>query len=79
MQEDKPISEVAELEQPGKALNLIAALTERVQKAKASRCENADVHKLPKPKKAVTMKKSAAKPTKTTTAEMTSARGRRSM
>jgi DNA end-binding protein Ku len=46
--EDKPLPEVAEPEQPAKVLDLMAALTESVEKAKASRGEDADVHEMPK-------------------------------
>ncbi|MFI5477359.1 hypothetical protein ACIA6D_45405 [Streptomyces cacaoi] len=49
--ENKPLPEAPEPEKPGKVLDLMAALTESVQKAKASRGEDADVHELPKPKK----------------------------
>jgi DNA end-binding protein Ku len=44
--------------QPGKVVDLMAALTESVQKARASRGEDADVHTLPKKKAA---KKTARK------------------
>ncbi|MEU5366543.1 Ku protein [Streptomyces sp. NPDC005925] len=54
-----------ETEQPGKVVDLMAALQESVQKAQASRGEGpADVHKMPKkktPAKKQTAKKTAAK------------------
>jgi DNA end-binding protein Ku len=50
--EDRPLPEVAEPEQPAKVLDLMAALTESVEKAKASRGEDADVHEMPKKKTA---------------------------
>ncbi|WP_328433045.1 hypothetical protein [Streptomyces sp. NBC_00425] len=37
--EDKPLPEAPEPDKPGKVLDLMAALTESVQKAKASRGE----------------------------------------
>ena len=58
---DKPLPEVPEPEQPGQVLDLMAALQESVQKAKAARGEDADVHELPKKKPAA--KKSTAKKT----------------
>jgi DNA end-binding protein Ku len=57
--EDRPLPEVAEPEQPAKVLDLMAALTESVEKAKASRGEDADVHEMPKRKTAA--KKAAKK------------------
>ncbi|MFF7074481.1 non-homologous end joining protein Ku [Streptomyces pseudovenezuelae] len=66
--EDKPLPEAPEPEQPGKVLDLMAALTESVQQAKASRGEDADVHEMPKkktakkqPAKKKTMKKTPAR------------------
>ncbi|MFF0097660.1 Ku protein [Streptomyces canus] len=50
--EEKPLPEVPEPEQPGKVLDLMAALNESVQQAKASRGEDADVHEMPKKKTA---------------------------
>ncbi|WP_330323532.1 non-homologous end joining protein Ku [Streptomyces pseudovenezuelae] len=63
--EDKPLPEAPEPEQPGKVLDLMAALTESVQQAKASRGEDADVHEMPKKKtaKKTPAKKTAAKKT----------------
>ncbi|WP_331724026.1 Ku protein [Streptomyces sp. NBC_00005] len=67
--EDKPLPEVPEPEQPGKVLDLMAALNESVQQAKASRGEDADVHEMPKktakkqPAKKTAAKKTAAKKT----------------
>ncbi|WP_331737044.1 Ku protein (plasmid) [Streptomyces canus] len=68
--EDKPLPEAPEPEQPGKVLDLMAALTESVQQAKASRGEDADVHELPKKQtaKKQTAKKTAAKKTTKRTA-----------
>lgn len=75
---DKPLPEAPQPEEPGKVLDLMAALQESVQKAKASRGEDADVHELPKKKPAT--KKSAARKTtaKKTTAKKTARRPRRS-
>ncbi|MFG2463719.1 Ku protein [Streptomyces sp. NPDC048523] len=76
--EDKPLPEAPETEQPGKVLDLMAALTESVQQAKASRGEDADadVHEMPKKK---TAKKQPAKKTAAKkTAKKTPARGSRS-
>ncbi|MFF3208380.1 Ku protein [Streptomyces sp. NPDC002962] len=74
--EEKPLPEMPEPEQPGRVLDLMAALEESVSKAKASRGEDADVHELAKPKKtstkATTAKKQPAK--KTAAAKKTSAR-----
>ncbi|TQJ37726.1 non-homologous end joining protein Ku [Streptomyces sp. SLBN-115] len=63
--EEKPLPEMPEPEQPGRVLDLMAALEESVSKAKASRGENADVHELPRPKKKTAAKKTAAKKTAT--------------
>ncbi|MFE1927523.1 Ku protein [Streptomyces asoensis] len=74
---DKPLPQAPEPEKPGKVLDLMAALTESVQKAKASRGEDADVHELPKPKKQTAAKtKTAAKkqPARQSAAKKTSAR-----
>jgi DNA end-binding protein Ku len=62
-------------EQPGPIVDLMAALQESVQKAQASRGEDADVHEMPK-KKAATKKAAAAKkqPAKKTAAKKTAAR-----
>jgi DNA end-binding protein Ku len=68
--EDKPLPEAPEPEQPGKVLDLMAALNESVQQAKASRGEDADVHEMPKKKttKKQPAKKTAAKKTTKKTA-----------
>ncbi|MEU6258643.1 Ku protein [Streptomyces sp. NPDC047043] len=58
--EDKPLPQAPEPEQPGQVLDLMAALTESVHQAKASRGEDADVHQMPKKK---TAKKQPAKKT----------------
>ncbi|WP_260327256.1 hypothetical protein [Streptomyces sp. TLI_185] len=66
--EDKPLPEAPEPEQPGQVLDLMAALTESVQQAKASCGEKADVHELPKktakkqPAKKTTKKPAARRP-----------------
>jgi DNA end-binding protein Ku len=75
--EEKPLPDVPEPEQPGKVLDLMAALTESVQQARASCGENADVHEMPAKK---TAKKQSAKKTtaKKTTAKKTAARRSRS-
>ncbi|MEU5274819.1 Ku protein [Streptomyces asoensis] len=75
--EDKPLPQAPEPEKPGKVLDLMAALTESVQKAKASRGEDADIHELAKPKKQTAAKtKTAAKgqPARKSAAKKTSAR-----
>ncbi|MDT0485390.1 Ku family protein [Streptomyces doebereineriae] len=64
--EEKPLPQAPEPEQPGKVLDLMAALNEFVQQAKASRGEDADVHEMPKKKTA--KKQPAKKTTKKTTA-----------
>lgn len=58
--ENRELPEVQEPERPAQVLDLMAALTESVSKAKASRGEDANVHALPKTKPA---KKAAAKKT----------------
>ena len=63
--EEKPLPEAPEPEQSGQVLDLMAALNESVQQAKASRSEDADVHKMPKKQQA---KKTAAKRTTKKTA-----------
>jgi DNA end-binding protein Ku len=60
--EDKPLPEAREPERPAEVLDLMAALTESVQKAKATRGEDADVHQLPEKTAArKTAKKAPAK------------------
>ncbi|MEU5046670.1 non-homologous end joining protein Ku [Streptomyces griseorubiginosus] len=59
--DEKPLPDAPEPEQPGKVLDLMAALNESVQQAKASRGEDADVHELPKTAKKQPAKKTAAK------------------
>ncbi|WP_331751624.1 Ku protein (plasmid) [Streptomyces sp. NBC_00723] len=73
--EEKPLPEMPEPEQPGRVLDLMAALEESVSKAKASRGEEADIHELPK-KKASAAKKATAKkqPARKAAAKKTSAR-----
>ncbi|MEU0208104.1 Ku protein [Streptomyces canus] len=58
--EDHELPEAPEPEKPAQVLDLMAALTQSVEKAKASRGEEADVHELPK-KKAVAKKATAKK------------------
>ncbi|WP_217241036.1 Ku protein [Streptomyces sp. AC555_RSS877] len=69
--EDRALPEMPEpAEQPGQVLDLMAALTESVSKAKASRGEAADVHDMPKktakkqPAKKTTAKKATARKSK---------------
>jgi DNA end-binding protein Ku len=50
--DDRELPEVPEPEQPAQVLDLMAALNESVEKAKASRGEDADVHEMPKRKTA---------------------------
>ena len=60
--EDRELPEVQEPERPAQVLDLMAALTESVSKAKASRGEDADVHDMPtKAAKKQPAKKTAAK------------------
>ncbi|MFI0233787.1 Ku protein [Streptomyces sp. NPDC017086] len=76
--EEKPLPQAPEPEEPAKVLDLMAALQESVQKAKASRSEGAgpaEVHELPKPKKKRAAKK---QPAKKTTAKKTPGRRPRS-
>lgn len=61
---------------PGKVLDLMAALNESVQQAKASRGEDADVHEMPKKK--TTKKQSAKKAAAKKTTKMTPGRRPRS-
>jgi DNA end-binding protein Ku len=66
--------------EPGQIVDLMAALNESVQQARASRGEDADVHELPKKKAAQKQpaKKTAAKTTKKAAAKKTSGRRPRS-
>jgi DNA end-binding protein Ku len=57
--DDRELPDVPEPEKPAQVLDLMAALTESVEKAKASRGEDADVHEMPKK----TAKKQPAKKT----------------
>ncbi|GGW80772.1 hypothetical protein [Streptomyces galilaeus] len=82
-QGDKPLPEAPQAEEPGKVLDLMAALTESVSRAKAARGEtgDADVHDMPKKKTAAkkTAKKTPAKKTtQTTSARRTAGRRPRS-
>ncbi|MFJ9099524.1 hypothetical protein ACIRJM_13695 [Streptomyces sp. NPDC102405] len=76
--EDRELPEAPEPDKPAQILDLMAALNESVEKAKASRGEDADVHELPKK---TTAKKTAKKqPAKKTAAKKTTgkkASGRR--
>ncbi|MFE9445684.1 Ku protein [Streptomyces sp. NPDC006602] len=75
--EDRELPEAPETEKPGKVLDLMAALTESVSKAKASRGEDADVQEMPKKTAKKTSAKAAKKqPAKKSTAKK--AAGRRS-
>lgn len=74
--EDKPLPDVPEPQQPGKVLDLMAALTESVQQAKASRGEDADVHEMPK--KTTAKKQPAKKTAAKKSAKKTAARRSRS-
>ncbi|MFE0470448.1 Ku protein [Streptomyces sp. NPDC058947] len=64
-------------EKPGKVVDLMAALQESVQKARASRGEDAEVHEMPKPKKTA-KKQPAKKATKKTAAKKATSRRQRS-
>jgi DNA end-binding protein Ku len=58
--EDKPLPAAPEPEKPAQVLDLMAALTESVQKAKVARGEDVDVQEMQEPKKRAA-KKAAAK------------------
>jgi DNA end-binding protein Ku len=64
--EDRALPDVPEPAESGQVLDLMAALQESVSKVKASRGEDADVHEMPKPKKAA-----KKQPAKKTTAKKT--------
>ncbi|MGW1562877.1 non-homologous end joining protein Ku [Streptomyces sp. NPDC002144] len=74
--EDKPLPEPEQEEPAGQVLDLMAALTESVQKAKASRGEDAEVHDLPK--KATAKKTAKKRPAKKTAGKKTAGRKPRS-
>ncbi|GAA2770778.1 Ku protein [Streptomyces rameus] len=80
--ERKPLPEAPEPEKPAPVLDLMAALNESVQKARASRTEDAgpaEVHELPRPKKTTAKKQPARKAAaKKTTAKKASGRRPRS-
>lgn len=81
--EEKPLPEAPVPEEPAQVYDLMAALNDSVQKAKASRAQNADpaeVHELPTPKKRTPAKKQPAKKTaaKKTAAKKTTGRRPRS-
>ncbi|WP_406436837.1 hypothetical protein OHB14_61155 [Streptomyces sp. NBC_01613] len=75
--ESRELPEVPEPEKPGEVLDLMAALTESVQKAKASCGEDADVHELPK-KKTAAKKATKKQPAKRAAAKKTTGRKPRS-
>jgi DNA end-binding protein Ku len=70
--EDRELPEVLEPERPAQVLDLMAALNESVQQAKASRGEDAGVHDMPK-KKAAAKKQPAKKTAKKTASRKRSA------
>ncbi|WP_405876811.1 Ku protein [Streptomyces sp. NBC_00005] len=70
---NRELPEAPEPEKPGKVLDLMAALTESVQKAKASRGDDADVHELPK-KKTAAKKATKKQPAKKAAAKKTAAK-----
>ncbi|MFH9090461.1 Ku protein [Streptomyces sp. NPDC017673] len=80
--EAKPLPEAPEPEQPAQVLDLMAALQESVQKAKALRAEGAgpaEVHELPQPEKTAAKKQPAKKAVaKKTDAKKTTGRRPRS-
>ncbi|MQY40394.1 Non-homologous end joining protein Ku [Streptomyces sp. RB17] len=80
--EEKPLPEAPAPEAPAQVLDLMAALNASVEKAKATRGEGAgpaEVHELPKPKKAAAKKQPAKKAAaKKTTAKRMSGRRPRS-
>jgi DNA end-binding protein Ku len=71
--EERPLPEAPEPERPAQVLDLMAALQESVSKVKAARGE-AEVHEMPKPKKAAAKKQ----PAKKTAAKKTTGRRPRS-
>ncbi|MCX5247827.1 Ku protein [Streptomyces sp. NBC_00201] len=77
--EHRELPEAPESPEPGKVLDLMAALNESVKQARASRGEDADVHDLPKkkqPAKRQPVKKVAAKTAKKAAAKKTARRPR---
>ncbi|MGV4988946.1 Ku protein, partial [Streptomyces sp. NRAIS3] len=81
--EEKPLPEAPEPKQPAQVLDLMAALNESVQKARASRTGSAgpaQIHELPEPKKKAAAKKQPAKKNaaKQTAAKKTTGRRPRS-
>jgi len=62
--EHQPLPEAEAPEEPGKVLDLMAALQESVSKVRASRGEDAEVHEMPKPKKTAAKKQPAKKAAK---------------
>ncbi|WP_327691011.1 Ku protein [Streptomyces sp. NBC_00461] len=77
--EHRELPDAPEPQETGKVLDLMAALNESVQQARASRGEDADVHELPKKKTAAKKqpaKKAAAKTTKKAAAKKTARRPR---
>ncbi|MDQ0688837.1 DNA end-binding protein Ku [Streptomyces achromogenes] len=59
--EDRELPEMPEPQTPARVLDLMAALSESVAQAKASRGEDADVHEMPKATKTTSAKQSAKK------------------
>jgi DNA end-binding protein Ku len=77
--EDRELPEAPEPDKPAQVLDLMAALNESVEKARASRGEDADVHELPK--KTAAKKAAKKQPAKKAAAKKTAgkkAAGRRS-
>ncbi|WP_327691666.1 Ku protein [Streptomyces sp. NBC_00461] len=77
--EHRELPDAPEPQGTGRVLDLMAALNESVQQARASRGEDADVHELPKKKTAAKKqpaKKAAAKSTKKAAAKKTARRPR---
>ncbi|MER6561015.1 Ku protein [Streptomyces sp. NPDC001027] len=60
---DQPLPDAPEPGKPGEVLDLMAALTESVSKAKAARGEDADVHEVPKSKRKTAAEKQPVKKT----------------
>ncbi|HEY6115624.1 MAG TPA: Ku protein [Candidatus Dormibacteraeota bacterium] len=59
--EERPLPEAPEPQRPDQILDLMAALTESVQKAKAARGEDVEAHESPKPRQKAPAKKAARK------------------
>ncbi|MEV5439863.1 Ku protein [Streptomyces sp. NPDC052682] len=74
--EDRELPEAPEPEQPAKVVDLMAALQESVQKARAARGEDAEVHEMPQPKKAAEKQPARKTAAKETTKKTTGRRPR---